>query len=125
MANLQPPAISRVCHEARAIALQTGESYRQYRAALAGRFPVAPGRYERYKMKKLVWARDVGWRNTPYETPTTYEVDLATRSLNKAHPWVEAQLAQMPQFVRHVMFRYCNAKCYLPKEERPARPIRC
>ncbi|CAK7202015.1 hypothetical protein SEUCBS139899_004733 [Sporothrix eucalyptigena] len=68
--------------------------------------------------------RDVDWNPDEFAAPTLYMVDIATRSLNKANPWVQAQLAQMPQFVPHVMFRYCDAKCYLPEEARPERPIR-
>ncbi|KIH89498.1 hypothetical protein SPBR_07354 [Sporothrix brasiliensis 5110] len=70
------------------------------------------------------WVRDIDWERSNIAAPTQYMVDLATRSLNKSNPWVQAQLAQMPQFVPHVMFRYCDAKCYLSKEERPARPIK-
>ncbi|CAK7237877.1 hypothetical protein SBRCBS47491_010186 [Sporothrix bragantina] len=68
--------------------------------------------------------RDADWDPDEISAPTRYWVDIATRSLNKENPWVQAQLAQMPQFVPHVMFRYCDAKCYLPEEERPKRPIK-
>ncbi|KAL1887449.1 hypothetical protein Sste5346_010198 [Sporothrix stenoceras] len=68
--------------------------------------------------------RDSVWDPDEIAAPTRYWVDIATRSLNKTNPWVQAQLAEMPQFVPHVMFRYCDAKCYLPEAERPQRPIK-
>ncbi|CAK7203192.1 hypothetical protein SEUCBS139899_005923 [Sporothrix eucalyptigena] len=66
--------------------------------------------------------RDVDW-DEGHIAPTRYLVDLETRSLNLENMWVQAQLAQMPVFVPHILFRYCDTKCYLPKEERPGRPI--
>lgn len=42
MANRRPPAISRVCRESRAVAMQSGQQYDAFMRALRDRFPEAP-----------------------------------------------------------------------------------
>lgn len=84
----------------------------------------APGFSEENKPDEgSVWTGANYWDEDD-DAPTHYRVDLATRSLNLENPWVQAHLVQMPMFVPHILFRYCDAKCYLPEEERPARPVR-
>jgi hypothetical protein len=52
----------------------------------------------------------------PYRPPDapTSEGDNSP-VLNKEHPWVREQLAQMPRFEPALMFRHCPERCWLPR----------
>jgi hypothetical protein len=41
-----------------------------------------------------------------------WQIDIPNHAFNRAHPWVQDVLRDMPHFQPVIMFRYCGAKCY-------------
>ncbi|KAF7854742.1 hypothetical protein EAF04_010310 [Stromatinia cepivora] len=42
-----------------------------------------------------------------------WQIRMPEHAFNKAHPWVQTVLHDMPRFQSVIMFRYCNVKCYV------------